>query len=55
MPEVTLSSLSVLPQVGTVASGPLVKALFNSYLGADPVSPAAKADFAANLAKAVVA
>ena len=38
------------PQVGTIESPELVKALFGIYLGSDPVSPDAKAGFAQGLA-----
>ena len=42
-------------QVGTIDSAPLVRALFDIYLGKDPVSPSAKRDFGARVAAAAAA
>lgn len=41
---------TTLNQVGTIESPELVRALFDIYLGPDPVSADAKADFARGLA-----
>lgn len=46
----TLSEPSAPPQVGTIESPELVRALFDIYLGKDPVSADAKRGFAAGLA-----
>ena len=40
-------------QMGVLESAPLVRALFECYLGADPVAPAAKVEFGQRLAEAV--
>ena len=42
-------------QMGTLDSKPLAKALFEIYLGADPVAPSAKADFGKGVAAAAAA
>lgn len=54
-PHILISRPFVPPKVGAIANATLARSLLDIYLGANPVSPGAKADMGRGLAAMVLA